>query len=170
MTEQDIQQQLSKSFAQAVAANAGIVVRDYASADYGIDGRFSDVQYDATRKRFLDTGFGIDFQLKATTNLQYRDGYFLYDLDVKNYKDLISEKCGSTRILVVYFMPLDRAEWVTVSSECAILKKGAWWCSLRGEPDTTNDFQIRVKIPENQMLTSLELRRLMDCIKGGAAL
>jgi len=98
MTEQHIKEQISRAYAKAIAARAGIVLREYDGLDYGLDGRFSDVEYDIGRKRYVESGFGIDFQIKATTNILPKGDKLLYDLEAKKCRDLIKTKIGTPRI------------------------------------------------------------------------
>ena len=51
-------------------------------------------------------------QLKATTNIVPKNGKIYYDLEVKNYNDLIRENIGTQRILILYAMPKDRDLWL----------------------------------------------------------
>lgn len=172
MTEQHIKEQLSRAFVRAISANAGFILRKY-EVDYGLDGKFSDVVYeeDCTgHKRYSENGFGIDFQLKATTNIVPKDGYLIYDLEAKNYNDLVKTCVGTPRILIVYSMPKDRNQWLEISQQAIILKKCAWWCSLKGLPSTKNNIKKRIKIPDSQLLTTQELSRLINLVKGGAEL
>ena len=67
-------------------------------------------------------------------------------------------------------MPKEKEEWVAVTTEQTILKKCAWWCSLKGNPKTNNKKKIRIEIPDNQLLTSSELLRLIEQVKVGASL
>lgn len=120
--------------------------------------------------RFSENGFGIDVQIKATTNIKSKNGKLIYDLEVKNYRDLIKTDVGTPRILIVYSMPKEKEEWVAVTTEQTILKKCAWWCSLKGNPKTNNKKKIRIEIPDNQLLTSSELLRLIEQVKVGASL
>jgi hypothetical protein len=169
MTEQHIKEQISRAYAKAIAASVGIILREY-DIDYGLDGRFSDVEYDVERRRYMENGFGIDFQIKATTNVIHRDDKVLYDLDVKNYRDLIKTAIGTPRILIVYSMPKKSDEWITVSDEDTILRRCAWWCSLKGFDDTENDETKRIELPVSQRLTPSELQRLIERVKEGADL
>ncbi|KPU42148.1 hypothetical protein OXPF_39270 [Oxobacter pfennigii] len=170
MTEEHIKEQISRAYAKAIAARAGIVLREYEGLDYGLDGRFSDVQYDTGRKRYVESGFGIDFQIKATTNILPKGNKLFYDLEVKNYKDLIKTKIGTPRILIIYSMPKQSEKWITVSDEDTVLKRCAWWCSLKGRDDTENEKKKRIEFPVSQKLTPDELRRLIECVKAGADL
>lgn len=167
MTEEHKKEQLSKAYAYAIAANAGVIFRDYNEQDYGLDGKFADVEYDAYRKRYIENGYGIEFQLKATTNIITKNGYICYDLEVKNYCDLIRTDVGFPRILIVYLLPKEKEDWLRIRPDYTVLKKCAWWCSLKGHPNTDNRSKIRVEIPINQYLTCDELKKLIKNIKEG---
>lgn len=169
LTEQVIKEQLSRAYTESISAYAGIMCSK-PQYDYGIDGTFQDVEYDAVYKRYSETGFGIDFQLKASVNVTNKKGYIIYDLEVKNYRDLIKTKIGTPRILILYSLPRDRSTWIEHLSDGMIMRKCAWWCSLKGMNDVNNKEKIRITIPENQILTSSELIRLMSKVKGGADL
>ena len=167
--EAHIKEELSKSYASAISAAAGINCQFY-GRDYGQDGVFLDVKYYAERKSYRQTGFAIDFQLKATVNATAKNGLFLYDLEKKNYLDLIDTGVGRVRILLLYILPKDKNEWLNVTSSETVLKRCAYWCSLRGLPVVNNKEKVRIKIPASQMLTVEELKRLMENVKSGGVL
>lgn len=169
MFETHIKEELSKSFTKAVSAAAGINCQFY-ERDYGQDGVFEEVMYCAERKAYRQTGFGIDFQLKATINATAKNGFYIYDLEVKNYLDLIDTKVGKPRILILYVLPKDKEEWIKVTESETQLQKCAYWCSLRGHPYVNNRSKVRVTIPESQLFTIEELKRLMENVKEGKAL
>ena len=80
MTEEHIKEQLSRAYVKAIAANAGLILREY-DQDYGLDGKFSDIYFDKNslgKLRYCENGFGIDFQLKATTNIVAKNGYLIW--------------------------------------------------------------------------------------------
>ena len=91
-------------------------------------------------------------------------------MEAKNYNDLVRTDIGTPRILIVYSMPKDQEEWINTSKEFMILKKCAWWLSLKGLAPTENRSKKRIKIPENNLLTSQELLKLINRVKGGAEL
>lgn len=170
MTLQHIKEQISKAYVNAIAANAGILFKDNGNLDYGMDGKFSDVDVyldNSNHCRFSENGFGIDIQLKATVNAQVKNGKILYDLEMKNYLDLIRTDIGTPRILIIYSLPKEREKWIEIHQDKTIVQKCAWWCSLRGEPHKVNKSKIRIAIPENQMLTSDELKNLIERVRGG---
>jgi len=167
--ETHIKEELSKSYANAVSAAAGINCT-FHDRDYGQDGIFEDVAYYPDRKAYRQTGFGIDFQLKATVNATSKNGFYIYDLEMKNYLDLIDEKVGKPRILVLYILPKEKDEWIKITTSEAVLKKCAYWCSLRGWPHVNNKEKVRIQIPESQLFTPEELKRLMEKVKEGKTL
>ena len=57
------------------------------------------------------------------------------------------------RILVVLFLPKDQKEWLGQSAASLVLRKCAYWESLRGAPETTNSGGVTVKLPKTQKFT-----------------
>jgi hypothetical protein len=172
MTEEHIKEQLSKAFAKAIAATAGFIFREH-DVDYGFDGRFSDVDYDVDcngHKHFSENGFGIDIQIKATTNIVPKEGYLIFNLEAKNYNALVKTNIGTPRMLIVYSMPKDRSLWLTATPESVTLRKCAWWCSLKGQSPTPNSYRKCIRIPSDNLLTAEELCNLISRVKGGEEL
>lgn len=166
MTEAHIKELISNSYVIGIAARAGITVTK-PTLDYGIDGTFKDVEHDKIHKRYRETGFSIDFQLKATTNTKPQNGIIKYKLEVKNYNDLIEINVGTPRILIVYDMPKNSNDWIIVEGNKTIFKKCAWWCSLKGLPNVSNKESIVIEIPQNNQLTPEALITLMQKVKNG---
>ena len=169
MTDAHIKEELSFAYTQAISAYAGMGC-EQRRRDYGIDGSINDIKYSKNRKRYVESGYSIDLQLKASVNAKITNGIILYDLEIKNYKDLIDTEVGSQRILILYCLPREKDEWVDMLDDELKLRKCAYWCSLTGFPDVPNKEKVRIKIPANQKLTPEELIRLMDMIKGGVTL
>jgi hypothetical protein len=167
MIESHIKEGLSRAYAIAVAHKAGMNFArpDY---DYGFDGIFRDIQN--INGRYCDSGWNIDIQLKATVNVLQESDYIKYDLEAKNYNDLVSTEAGTPRMLVLFVLPKDQAEWLNISEEGTILKNCAWWCSFKGMEPTNNANTVRVSIPKNQLLTEVSLRELMNKVKMGEEL
>lgn len=169
MTEAHAKEQISRSYMGVLAACAGMTIST-ASQDYGIDGTFKDVEYDPVAKEYSETGYGIDYQLKATVNAKVKDGVIKYSLEMKNYRKLIQTRVGTPRILVVYAMPKEEKQWVIVEKKETTLQKCAWWCSLKGRPEVGNKERITVSIPANQQLTPESLKEIMSKVKDGVEL
>lgn len=151
MTVQQVQEKLGQSYLLAVASKARTIIASF-NQDLGFDGSLKSTKYIKERKRHLLGGLTVDYQLKSTVTAEFEDEYLIYDLEVKNYNDLI-EKGFTPRILILYVMPRDEAEWVCVSKENTMLRKCAWWVSLEGMEKSDNDSTQRIRIPLNQMLT-----------------
>ncbi|QOS81003.1 DUF4365 domain-containing protein [Paenibacillus sp. JNUCC31] len=164
MIESHIKEGLSRAYAIAVAHRAGMNF-SRPDFDYGFDGIFRDIQ--KINGRYCDSGYNIDIQLKTTINIVQEDNYIKYDLKAKNYNDLVSEEVGTPRMLVLFVLPKDQNEWLTISERGTILKNCAWWCSLKGMQPTSNADTVRVSIHKNQVLTEVSLRELMNKTKMG---
>lgn len=110
---------------------------------------------------------GLDLQLKATTVLDApKDGTFGFRLSVKNYDDLRLET-QTPRLLVVVDLPGNEEKWMTVAPKKLILRRCAYWASLRGMEETPNERNITVRIPEPNLFTVEALRDLMEQSRGG---
>lgn len=164
-----IKEQISLSHIKILSANAGFAFQEY-NEDFGMDGSICEIKYKKERKAYRTTGFCLDFQLKATVNAIPKKGLFLYDLEVKNYIDLIEKNIGKERILILYILPRDRSQWVEIDAEKTILRKAAYWCSLKGFPEVKNKEKVRIKIPKKNLLTSEVLIELINKVKGGCVL
>lgn len=164
-----IKERISLSYIKILSAKAGFVCQEY-NEDFGMDGSICEVKYKKGRKAYRTTGFGLDFQLKATVNAIPKKGLFLYDLEVKNYADLIEKNVGRERVLILYILPRERSQWVQTDIEKTILRKAAYWCSLKGFPEVENKEKVRIKIPEKNLLTSEVLIELINKVKGGCVL
>jgi hypothetical protein len=80
----------------------------------------------------------VHVQLKATTDWEMKNGKFSYFLKLKNYEDLTAY-CAVPKILIVLCLPKNEEEWVHHSVDHLILRKCAYWLSLKGAPPTTNE-------------------------------
>lgn len=169
VTEAHEKEPISRAYVSALAAHAGMTT-SVSSQDYGLDGTFKDIEYDPVTHLYDESGFGIDFQLKATVNAKPSGGIIKYNLEIKNYQRLIKKRVGCPRILVVYALPKNKNEWINITVDETIFKKCAWWCSLKGLPNVANKNTILVEIPEEQLLTPTELVNLMKKVKEGGEL
>ena len=67
-------------------------------------------------------------------------------------------------------MPREKDMWLTVNNEETFLRRGAWWCSLKGHPEVENKERVVIDIPLDQQLTPEVLVQLMQRVKEGVAL
>jgi hypothetical protein len=155
----DIQDALLNVYADAIAAGAG-----YVTARQNFDRDGVDIQFRAGGSMLPS----MDAQLKATINLGQpdQDGVFKFPLKKRNYDYLILQTTVP-RILIVYDMPTDQQHWMTTTNQAMILKRCAYWTSLRGLDATENKESVTVSIPEVNRFDVEALRRLMDQARSG---
>lgn len=168
MTEESRKQQYGRAYILALAAHAG-VNHAIPDNDLGVDGQFRGTTYNSVRHRYMDDSSAIDYQLKSTVNAVFENGFIKYDLEIKNYQDLILDRI-MPMILILYVMPRNENEWLQVSPEKTEMKRCAWWCFLQGYPDTNNKETIRISIPVNQVLTPNVLNELLNKVRRGESL
>lgn len=108
-------------------------------------------------------------QAKASHNFTISsDGnYIIYDLKVDTYNMLIREDQDTPAILVLYCMPRDEDEWLSIYENCTALRHCGYWMSLRGMDPLTNEGTRRIKIPKEQRFTNSSLKSIMARIEGG---
>jgi len=109
----------------------------------------------------------FDAQVKCTSKDCIKDGWITFSgLQASTYKRLIHTNPYSEQLLIVVVVPENIDEWVEIPDHASIntlMKTGAFWVSLKGESDTTNQ-TITVKLPIHNRLTPDSLRELMDRI------
>lgn len=73
-------------------------------------------------------------------------------------------------ILVLYCMPANDDDWLSVYENCTTLKHCGYWISLKGKPESNNSSTQSIKIPKEQMFTESTLTSIMEHIKNGEVL
>jgi hypothetical protein len=158
----NIESELSYAYLHAVASKAGMACKPGSRHEdnNGIDAIVT------AWGPFLGGGYlteiDIKIQLKATIQTPADDGtrlsYFLPG--VSRYDDLRTETVEIARILVVLFLPTDSNEWLSHTADQLLLRRCAYWESLRGAPATTNATGETVKLPKLQTFTPAALLAL----------
>ena len=167
ITEQHRKEDLGQAYVRAVIAKAGFNYgRD--EHDYGFDGAIKEVTN--VNGRYCSTGFGINYQLKSSCDAFFQGEYVVYDLESKNYNDLVTYTTTFPNILVLFALPHNENEWLSVTESELTIRQCAWWCSLTGKPTTDNKATKRICIQKRQLFTPEELILLMDKVKGGMQL
>ena len=157
----NIESELSYAYLHAVASKAGMSCRDgnRHEDNNGIDAQLTAwLPYvDATTLTEVD----IKVQLKATIAEPTDDGLnYEYRLQGANrYNDLRSETISIARILVVLFLPRDAAEWLNHAPDQLVLRRCAYWQSLRGAPEITAGSAV-IRLPKTQHLSPDGLTQL----------
>jgi hypothetical protein len=135
--------------------------------DYGIDLTLEDILIRGRRR--VPSGWKLDIQAKATTLASVDEARVRYDLEVRAYNDLRDPDAPCPRILVVLVLPEDEATWLTQTEGELILRRCAYWCSLRGWERTTRRKKVRLVIPRANLFSVAGLREIMGRIKQGIA-
>lgn len=103
----------------------------------------------------------IDVQLKATSSPDLKSDGLHYQLGNLNYNHLRPLRRFCPIILVVLELPSEPDNWYECDAEQLILRRRAWWLSLRGYPEITGNSRV-VILPEAQLLNPDILHQLMN--------
>jgi len=159
----NVESELSYAYLHAVASRAGMSCRDGNRHEdgNGIDAALTAWLPPAAGR--LLTEVDLKVQLKATIADPEDDGGHLHYRLAKasRYNDLRCESVSAPRILVVLFLPRDDQDWIRHTSDQLVLKRCAFWVSLRGAPDITGD-SVKVKLPSAQRFAPDTLAGLVD--------
>ena len=157
LTVPDREEALSRVCARAVAAIAGYVTAD---TDFDRDGVDLRIQSGGAMRPALD------LQLKATVNLRASpDGHYRFPLNCRNY-DLLRMDTQTPRLLVVLHLRRNEERWVTIATEELVMRRRAYWLSLRNCDATDNQSSV-VRIPMGNVFDVDNLRALMDQSRRG---
>lgn len=159
LTDQHIEEGLSRAYLQAIAAKAGLIL-SFPHPDYGIDATVHEVAIINRRRR--QSGFSLDCQLKASIRCIVTGGFVVYDLEAKTYNDLVDRRSwrnATACILVVMCLPPNSEEWLEHGEASLILHGACYWDYLEGEP-SRNTKTVRIRIPRDQQLTPEALKTL----------
>jgi len=66
------------------------------------------------------------------------------------------------RLLVVLFLPENAREWLKHTEEQLVLKRCAYWASLKGAPESANESGQTVYLPEDQPFSPEDLIALLS--------
>jgi len=167
ITVQHQKEALGQAYVRAVIAKAGFNFGK-TEFDYGIDGTIKDVIN--RNGRYVDSCFGINFQLKSSSAVSFEGDCVIYDLESKNYNDLVNESSMLPNILILFVLPANDDDWLSVTVNQLTMKQCAWWCSLEGQEPTENQATKRISIPVHQIFSPTALIDLMEKVKGGEKL
>jgi hypothetical protein len=159
ITLQHTQEALTFAYIHALSGVAGLNIQLGSRHDYGIDGTLRAVK--ARGRRLVDTGVIVDFQLKATVNWAAKGADIVYDLEAKNYNDLVTrEPDEAPFILILLCMPKDTAAWLTAIEDCLTLRNCCYWLALTGAP-SANIATKRIHIPKANLLTPTAMQGIL---------
>lgn len=109
----------------------------------------------------------LDIQLKATIDLEpTKEGTFRYPLKRRNY-DLLRVPTLVPNVLVVLALPRDSADWLTVTADQLVLRRCAYWVSLKGYPETENQDTVTITVENENRFDVEALMALMERARTG---
>lgn len=160
------QEAFSKAFIRAIAARAGVSVTQPES-DFGTDLTLTEVkarQEPSGKVSYVDLN-SLRLQLKSTINLEIKDDEVIFDLDVKNYNDLVDSESNIPRILVLIHVPREQSNWFTHNDDELVLRHKAYWISIAGRTPSENDSKQRIKIPTTNIFNEPVINQLFSKIR-----
>ena len=108
----------------------------------------------------------IDVQMKCTSqDVLHADGVH-WQLEAAHYDSLRSTRSIHKKILVVLLVPPDLESWLDHSTERSILRRSAYWVSLRDQPATTGGSKT-VTLPSDNLFDVPNLLRIMKRVGDG---
>jgi hypothetical protein len=148
------QEQFANAFLVTVAAVAGFTAAkplvDNDSIDWTVSSR-------------LPRRPKIDIQMKSRRiDDADNDNIIRYDLNRKNYDDLILKNLFTPRLLVLVLVPSDIEGWLDLTPDQLVLRRCAYWISLAGHPPSNNKTMVRVDVPRSNILDVASLEALMQ--------
>ncbi len=165
MPDTEVQCKLSESYLQAVCSFSGYVIYKN-NYDTGMD--FHIKKLKLTNGKPREVPLGIDIQLKSTTNFKIEDDVIKYQLENKNYNQLVETNVGIKRILVLFLMPEGKENWLNQTTDFLTLKKCAYWCTLQGKMKTQNeDSKTTIAIPLKNIFSEESLNEMFNDFYGG---
>jgi hypothetical protein len=162
LTTQNIEAELSYAYLHAVASLAGVICEGTGrhSDDAGVDATLR--VKGALAEDSVLTSFTVDVQLKATTARPVEQaGQYLFALKMKNYHELRSIRTNIPKVLIVLYLPAETGGWLSHSPEALVMRRCAYWLSLRNAPEVDNEASRTVRIPTANVLSSDQLRALL---------
>lgn len=154
MTGDQQKEALSREFLRILANGHGFKVIE-PPQDHGVDMIVCPVtirQEPSGRLRYLDSQYKLDFQLKATTTTGVVDSdeSVKYDLDVKNYNDLVQRRGEPLPLhLLVVVLQSSPPTCIAVSEEqLGVLGQAYWYLPEEGAVVSDNLQQVRITIPK----------------------
>lgn len=165
ITNQHIEESLSRACVQAIAATAGLNLSK-PELDYGVDGTFNEVSI--INRRRCQSGFLLNYQLKASTSWQQSGDQIIYDLEAKTYNDLLQMQVDVAVPCVLILLTLlkEPQQWLECTETRVIIRGGCYWYYPRGS-FTSNQSSKRIHIDKQQLLTPKSVVDLINKIKIG---
>lgn len=150
------------AYIKAVVARAG-KTHNAPNRDRGIDITINDTIIDSRGKQ-IDRGPVYTLQLKASKGFRYKDSFIVADLKIEAYNKLANWDGLLPIFLVVFDLPDNHDDWMTLDEKALSLRKCCYW----KEPDwctSTNKDSKAVKIPKIQVFDPSAVQFLINKVR-----
>ncbi len=164
--DNDIESELSYAYLHAVASKAKMSCSfgNRHDDNNGVDAKLSAIgPFDGGG--YLND-ISMNIQLKATKSTPTFVGDYISYLiqGIKRYDELRLTNLFTPRFLVVLFLDEVSDNWLQITADQLIIKKCAYWVSLRGAPDSTNGTGQTIYIPKENLLTPSALHTIASTL------
>lgn len=174
MPEKQRSEDFSRAYIEAIAAHAGVNIHE-PRRDFGIDLAFSRIDRServskkGSKLRYTDThSVSLPCQVKSSKDWTLHNNAVLYDLEVKNYNDLVN---SSACFLILMCLPPTIDEWLSQDENgLRLMKCCYYWRPSENEDETDNDRTKQICIPRSQVFTAEALIELLNERQGGVQL
>ncbi len=153
-----VKQELHFAYFRAVVADAGATAAP-PTPDIGIDFVVSGARI-RNETKFAPTGLSFLCQLKSTTDWKISGDHVVYVVDADAYNKLAELKKG-LGILILYALPTDGTEPLSVTEEMLRLRKCCYWYRIPRAP-TTKTSSKTIYIPRSQVFDRHAVTHLLD--------
>ncbi len=167
LTTNDKKEELSLVYMSAISAVEGFALECIRRDRDSIDAVVRSNKKLSPESKILH--ISMEVQLKSTAVPNIVEDHLKFNLPMKNYNDLRASSIAE-RILVVLVLPEDEKDWVKMSIDELVIKKCAYWYSLKNQPDVTNEENIMIRIPVSNILDNNKLRQILTSISKGEEL
>jgi len=148
-------QEFSFAYVHAIASAAGFPMQRTTVDDDSIDGGLYSKLTGRPR---------LEFQLKCTGGGTIQGSEFPHALSRKNYDDLRTGDVTVPRILIVVRVPKNVTKWLSQDEKRLLVRRCAYWLSLRGKADSPSVSTVTVHLPRTQIFGVDELQSIMTQI------
>ena len=171
ITLQHTQEELSRAYITAAGGRAGLIVNlKGRSQDYKVDGSLHEVQFINGIRG--ESGFPLDFQMKASTVWTCRNGMIVYKLDAATYDFLAgraASKGATPIILILMCLPKNEHSWTCFKEHRVQLRRCCYWTRITGSAKG-NRSTVTIRIPKGNLVTPEVLRDLIEKVRRGDTL
>lgn len=154
MDENKIKEELSRCFIKSLWYHQNCNFSNPEN-DFGVDLKIEKMwqRIIEGNSRYYQTWLAIDIQLKSTTEIWINTIWenISYPLSIKNYNDMVQrniDRAPNPLILILFILPIERENWLTLSSDQLQISKCAYWYKCESTEYSSNISTETIIIPQ----------------------